>query len=209
MTVQMKTVLVRQVGGPEALEYVDVPRPHPGPRDVVIRAEAFGVGQPDVLIRQGIYKWMPPLPVNPGNDVAGRITAVGREVTGITVGQKVSLSARDLAQRGGCYAEFVVAPADAIHLLPETIDLQEAVCLANYQVAWALLHQCGSMHRAESALVIGAAGGVGTALVQLGKLAGMTIIGTVSTEAKADFARRNGADHVIFYRTENVVARAR
>jgi NADPH:quinone reductase len=69
MTVQMKTVLVRQVGGPEALEYVDAPRPHPGPRDVVIRAEAFGVGQPDVLIRRGVYKWMPPLPVNPGNDV--------------------------------------------------------------------------------------------------------------------------------------------
>jgi NADPH:quinone reductase len=209
MTELMKAVLVHRVGGPEALDYVDVPRPAPGPGDVQIRAEAFGVGQPDVLIRSGVYKWMPPLPVNPGNDVAGRITAVGSEVDGITIGQKVLLSARDLAQRGGCYAEFVVAPADAIHLLPETVDLKEAVCLANYQVAWALLHQCGSAQRSDSALVIGAAGGVGTALVQLGKLAGMTIIGTVSSEEKADFARHNGADHVIFYRRENVIARTR
>ncbi|MBR0706242.1 zinc-dependent alcohol dehydrogenase family protein [Bradyrhizobium liaoningense] len=203
----MKAVLVRQVGGPEALEYVDVARPHPGRGEVQIRAEAFGVGQPDVLIRRGVYKWMPPLPVNPGNDVAGRVTAVGRGVTDIAIGQKVLLSARDLAQRGGCYAEFVVAPVDAIHILPESVALEEAVCLANYQVAWALLHECGSTQRRDSALVIGAAGGVGTALVQLGKLAGMSVIGTVSTEEKADFARQNGADHIIFYRHENVVAR--
>jgi NADPH2:quinone reductase len=209
MTAQMKAVLVRQVGGPDALEYVDLPRPAPGPRDVQIRAEAFGVGQPDVLIRRGVYKWMPPLPVNPGNDVAGYVSAVGAEVSGIAVGQKVLLSARDLAQRGGCYAEFVVAPADAVHLLAETVDLEEAVCLANYQVAWALLHQCASTQRPDSVLVIGAAGGVGTALVQLGKLAGMTVIGTVSSDAKADFARDNGADHVIFYRKENVIARTR
>jgi NADPH:quinone reductase len=209
MTAQMKAVLVRQVGGPDALEYVDLPRPAPGPRDVQIRAEAFGVGQPDVLIRRGVYKWMPPLPVNPGNDVAGYVSAVGAEVSGIAVGQKVLLSARDLAQRGGCYAEFVVAPADAVHLLAATVDLEEAVCLANYQVAWALLHQCASTQRPDSVLVIGAAGGVGTALVQLGKLAGMTVIGTVSSDAKADFARDNGADHVIFYRKENVIARTR
>jgi NADPH2:quinone reductase len=209
MTAQMKAVLVRQVGGPDALEYVDLPRPAPGLRDVQIRAEAFGVGQPDVLIRRGVYKWMPPLPVNPGNDVAGYVSAVGAEVSGIAVGQKVLLSARDLAQRGGCYAEFVVAPADAVHLLAETVDLEEAVCLANYQVAWALLHQCASTQRPDSVLVIGAAGGVGTALVQLGKLAGMTVIGTVSSDAKADFARDNGADHVIFYRKENVIARTR
>jgi NADPH2:quinone reductase len=209
MAAQMKAVLVRQVGGPDALEYVDLPRPAPGPRDVQIRAEAFGVGQPDVLIRRGVYKWMPPLPVNPGNDVAGYVSAVGAEVSGIAIGQKVLLSARDLAQRGGCYAEFVVAPADAVHLLAETVDLEEAVCLANYQVAWALLHQCASTQRSDSVLVIGAAGGVGTALVQLGKLAGMTVIGTVSSDAKADFARDNGADHVIFYRKENVIARTR
>ncbi len=145
----MKAVLVHRPGGPDALQYQDVPMPVPGETDVLIRAETFGVGQPDKLIRSGVYKWMPPLPANPGNDVAGRIEAVGSAVRDIKVGQKVLLSARDLAQRGGCYAEMVAAPADAIHLLPEQVDLEAAVCLANYQVAWALLNECGCGASAE------------------------------------------------------------
>jgi NADPH2:quinone reductase len=205
----MKAVLVERPGGPEALDYVDLPVPEPGPHDVQIKAEAFGVGQPDALIRRGVYKWMPALPANPGNDVAGRITAIGNQVADIAVGQKVLLSARDLAQRGGCYAEWIVAPADAVHILPESIGVEDAVCLANYQVAWALLHECGGRQAIDGVLVIGAAGGVGTSIVQLAKLAGKTVIGTVSTEAKAKFASANGADHIIFYRDEDVVARTR
>jgi NADPH:quinone reductase len=205
----MKAVLVYSPGGPEALEYVDAPKPAPRTGEVQIRAEAFGVGQPDVLIRRGVYKWMPPLPVNPGNDVAGRISAIGSGVKSFDIGQKVLLSARDLAQRGGCYAEYVTVPADAVYPLDDRIDVGLAVCLANYQVALALLNECGHRHPADGVLVVGAAGGVGTALVQLAKRAGMTVIGTVSTDEKADFARRNGADHVIFYQREDVVARTR
>lgn len=205
----MKAVLVHRPGGPEALQYQDVPTPPLGENDVLIRAETFGVGQPDKLIRSGVYKWMPPLPANPGNDVAGRIEAVGSRVRNIEIGQKVLLSARDLAQRGGCYAELVAAPADAIHLLPEQVDLEAAVCLANYQVAWALLNECGSSHQSKSVLVIGAAGGVGSSLVQLAKLSGMTVIGTVSTEEKAAFAHAMGADGTIYYRGEDVIARVR
>ncbi|WP_257168048.1 zinc-dependent alcohol dehydrogenase family protein [Bradyrhizobium sp. SRS-191] len=205
----MRAVLVRQPGGPDALELVELPVPTPGAGQVQIRAEAFGVGQPDVLIRRGVYKWMPPLPANPGNDVAGIISAVGAGVEDLRVGQKVLLSARDLSQRGGCYADYVVAPADAIHVLPDNVDLQAAVCLSNYQVAYALLQECRHPRAPASVLVIGAAGGVGTALVQLAKLAQMTVIGTVSTKEKAEFARSNGADHVIFYRRQDVVARTR
>ncbi|MDA9440587.1 quinone oxidoreductase [Bradyrhizobium sp. CCBAU 51745] len=205
----MRAVLVRQPGGPDALELVEVPVPTPGAGQVQIRAEAFGVGQPDVLIRRGVYKWMPPLPANPGNDVAGFISAIGPGVEGLRVGQKVLLSARDLSRRGGCYADYVVAPADAVHVLPDNVDLQAAVCLSNYQVAYALLQECRHPRAPASVLVIGAAGGVGTALVQLAKLAQMTVIGTVSTDEKAEFARRHGADHVIFYRSEDVVARTR
>jgi NADPH2:quinone reductase len=205
----MKAVLVHRPGGPEALQYQDVPTPALGETDVLIRAETFGVGQPDKLIRSGVYKWMPPLPANPGNDVAGRIAALGSGVEGFAIGQKVLLSARDLSQRGGCYADYVVAPADAIHVLPDNVDLQAAVCLSNYQVAYALLHECRHPRAPASVLVIGAAGGVGTALVQLAKLAQMNVIGTVSTEEKAAFARGNGADEIIFYRREDVVARAR
>ncbi len=205
----MRAVQVRQPGGPDALELVELPVPTPGAGQVQIRAEAFGVGQPDVLIRRGVYKWMPPLPANPGNDVAGCISALGAGVEGLHVGQKVLLSARDLSQRGGCYADYVVAPADAVHVLPDNVDLQASVCLSNYQVAYALLQECRHARAPASVLVIGAAGGVGTALVQLAKLAQMTVIGTVSTAEKAEFARRHGADHVIFYRSEDVMARTR
>jgi NADPH:quinone reductase len=205
----MQAVLVHRPGGPEVLNVVDLPIPTPGPGEVQIKAEAFGVGQPDALIRRGVYKWMPALPANPGNDLAGRISAIGEGAGELAVGQKVLLSARDLAQRGGCYAEFVVAPADAVHILPDTVDVEDAVCLANYQVAWALLHQCGGPTPVDSVLIIGAAGGVGTSLIQLAKLAGMTVIGTVSSGEKADFAKSNGADHIIFYRSEDVVARTR
>jgi NADPH:quinone reductase len=205
----MKAVLVHRPGGPEALDYTEVPMPALGAQDVLIRAKAFGVGQPDKLIRSGVYKWMPPLPANPGNDVAGRIAALGSGVEGFTIGQKVLLSARDLSQRGGCYSDYVVAPADAVHALPDNVDLQAAVCLSNYQVAYALLNECRHPRAPASVLVIGAAGGVGTALVQLAKLAQLNVIGTVSTEEKAAFARGNGADHVIYYRREDVVARTR
>ena len=205
----MKAVLVRAPGGPEVLEYVDVDPPQVGDDDVLIRTETFGVGQPDVLIRSGLYKWMPPLPANPGNDAAGRIAAVGRNVKNFTVGQKVLLTARDLPRRGGCYAELIAVPADVPYALPDHVDLETAVCLANYQVAYALLHEASGKHAARSVLIVGAAGGVGSALVQLAKLAGMTVIGTVSTEEKANFACAMGADTIVYYRQENVIARTR
>lgn len=205
----MKAVLVSRPGGPEALEVVDLPVPLPGPGEVQIRAVAFGVGTPDVLIRRGVYKWMPPLPANPGNDVAGHVTAVDPGVTGIEPGSKVLLSARDLPMRGGCYAEVVVAPADAVHPLDAHVDLHTAVCLSNYQVAQALLQECGHPRAPRSVLVVGAAGGVGTALVQLARREGLRVIGTVSTEEKAAFARANGADDIVFYRSEAVVQRIR
>jgi NADPH2:quinone reductase len=201
---RVKVVLLRTTGGPEVLEVCEAPVPEPHDDEVLIKAEAFGVGQPDVLIRKGIYKWMPPLPANPGNDLAGRIAGLGRGVCGLAVGQKALLSARDLAQRGGCYAEYVAVPADAVHALPESIDLQQAVALANYQVAYALLHETAGPRVARSVLVIGAAGGVGSALVQLAKIAGMTVIGTVSGTEKAELARAMGADHVVNYKERSV-----
>ena len=200
----MKVVLVRTPGGPEALELCEVPVPVPRPSEVVIRAEAFGVGQPDVLIRKGVYPWMPPLPANPGNELAGRIAAMGESVSGLAVGQKVWLSARDLPRRGGCYAEFIAVPADAVHVLPDHVEIERAAALANYQVAYALLHETAGPRVPGSVLVIGAAGGVGSALVQLARVAGMTVIGTVSTDEKAAFARAMGADHIVNYKTQSV-----
>jgi NADPH2:quinone reductase len=200
----VKVVLVRTPGGPEALEVCEAPVPVPEPNEVLIRAEAFGVGQPDVLIRKGVYPWMPPLPANPGNDLAGRIAGMGASVSGLAAGQAVLLSARDLSQRGGCYAEYVAVPADAVHVLPDNVDTEQAAALSNYQVAYALLHETNGPRVPASVLVVGAAGGIGSALVQLAKVAGMTVIGTVSTDEKAAFARAMGADHVINYKRQSV-----
>ena len=203
----MKAVLVSKPGGPDALDLVDLPVPAPGPGQVQITAKAFGVSTPDALIRSGVYAWMPPLPANPGNDLAGVVTAVGAGVASPAVGDKVLLSARDLPMRGGCYAEVVCVAADVPHPLAPHVDLEQAVCLPNYQVAQALLQECGHPRAPRSAMVVGAAGGIGSALMQLGRRAGMRMIGTVSSEEKAEFARRNGADAVVFYRREDVVAR--
>jgi NADPH:quinone reductase len=200
----LKVVLLRAPGGPEVLEVCEAPIPEPGPNEVLIEAEAIGVGQPDVLIRKGIYKWMPPLPANPGNDLAGRVAGVGRGVAAMAVGQKVVLSARDLPRRGGCYAEYVAVPADAVHVLPHSADLEQAAALANYQVACALLHETVGPRAPKSVVVVGAAGGVGSALVQLARVAGMTVIGTVSGPEKAAFARAMGADHTVNYRERSV-----
>jgi NADPH2:quinone reductase len=200
----LKTVLLRAPGGPDVLEVCEAPVPEPRANEVLIKAEAFGVGQPDALIRKGIYHWMPPLPANPGNDLAGRIADMGASVSSLTLGQKVFLSARDLSQRGGCYAEFVAVSADAVHILPENVDIEQAAALANYQVAYALLHETAGPRVPRSVLVVGAAGGIGSALVQLAKLAGMTVIGTVSSAEKAAFARALGADHIINYKEQSV-----
>jgi NADPH:quinone reductase len=200
----LKIVLLRKPGGPDVLEVCEAPVPQPRANEVLIKAEAFGVGQPDALIRKGVYHWMPPLPANPGNDLTGRIAGMGASVSSLTLGQKVLLTARDLPQRGGCYAEFVAVPADAVHALSEDVDVEQAAALANYQVAYALLHETAGPRVPRSVLVVGAAGGIGSALVQLAKIAGMTVIGTVSSAEKAAFARAQGADHIVNYKERSV-----
>ena len=112
MNSRMNAIQVRAPGGPEVAELVELPVPQPGAGEVRVRAMAIGAGGPDVLIRNGTYKWMPPLPAIPGNEMAGVVDAVGAGVTALHVGQRVLVSARELPQRGGCYAEAICVPAD-------------------------------------------------------------------------------------------------
>ena len=203
----MKVVHVHNPGGPEALEYADVAKPLLAAGQLLIRARACGVGRADVLIRRGVYHQMPPLPANPGNELAGEVEAVGAGVQGFEVGDKVFVGARDLARRGGCYTEYMSVASDVPYKLPKHVDLEEASCLANYQIAWMLLHEAIGPKPPKSVLVIGAAGGIGSALVQLAKAAGLTVIGTVSSAEKAEFVKHVGVDHVINYRTEDVIER--
>ena len=199
----MKVVHLRQTGGPEVLEYTDVPLPEPGQQQVRVRAHAIGVGKPDVLIRQGSYKWMPPLPAVPGNELAGVVEDVGSSVSSALMGQRVLVSSRELPQRGGGYAEAVCVPASAFYTLPDAVSFDDAVSMPNAQLAGALLYESGA-RPPKSILVHGAAGGVAGALIQLAQADGLLAIGTVSDAAKFDFAQAGGARHLINRATQNV-----
>lgn len=192
----MKAVQLHAPGGPEVLQLVDLPLPQPAAGEVRVRARAIGAGGPDVLIRNGTYKWMPPMPAVPGNEMAGVVDAVGEGVTALRVGERVFVSARELPQRGGCYAEAICVPEAAPFVLPESIAFDDAVSLGNYQLALALLASNGNLP-AQAILVPGAAGGVATALTQVARDRGLRVIGTASTPEKREFALANGVHELV------------
>lgn len=193
----MKAIVVRAHGGPQALELTELALPEPGPGQVRIRAHAIGVGRPDVLIRQGTYKWMPPMPATPGNEVAGVVEALGLGTETVAVGDRVLFSARELPQRGGGYAEYVCAPAEALYALPQHISFDDAVSLPNFQLAQALLFGCGSARPVRSVLITAAAGGVASAMVQTARARQLHVVATASTPAKRDYALSQGAAAVL------------
>jgi NADPH2:quinone reductase len=163
---------------------------------------------PEILVRRGEYAWMPPLPAIPGIEMSGMVVSLGKAVKSLKVGQPVFVSARELPVRAGCYAEYLAANAEALYPLPRGTDLEAAAALSNYQVAWHLLHSAPRGMPYESVLATGAAGGIGSAIVQLGKLSGKRVIGLVDTEEKAAFVR-SLTDAAINSRGENVNERVR
>lgn len=199
----------RVTGGPEVVEVVEVDMPRPGPGQVLVRAHASGVGMPDILIRSGRYPWMPPLPATLGIEMSGRIAELGADVKGLAVGQPVFVSARDLPMRAGGYAEFLACDASAVKVLPPEVDLDEAACLSNYQVAYHLVHTASHGVDARSVLVYGGAGGVGSAVVQLARLKGLRVIAVDGSAEKSAFAVAQGADATVNYRSDDVVERVR
>ena len=200
----MRLIQFDAPGPPDVMQYLDVPVPEPKTGEVLVRANAIGVGMPDVLIRAGTYNFMPPLPATPGQELAGTIEKVGPGVTSRKVGQRVYTSARERPHRGGHYAEYVATPAEATFVLPDGVDLDLAAALANYQVAYHIFNDALRLRQGQSVLVYAAAGGMGNALIELAKAAGLTVIGVVGSADKASFARDLGADHVIDRRRERV-----
>jgi NADPH2:quinone reductase len=192
----MNVIQMQKGGGPEVLELAEKPLPEPAASEVRVRAEAIGISSADMLVRKGIYSWMPPLPAIPGNEMAGIVDALGRDVTDVRVGQRVLVSSRELSFRGGCYAQAICVPAASLFLLPQTIAPNDAVCLPNYQLAGALLYESG-VRKPRSIVAYGASGGVGMALLQLAKADGIATIGIVSTEEKRAFVQRAGIEHVL------------
>ena len=189
----MKAVLLRVPGGPDALEVVELPTPEPLPGQVLVQAQAIGVGRPDVMIRTGKYKWMPPLPAVIGNEMCGVVAVLGQGVGREWLGRQVLVSARELDTRGGCYAEQMVLPVESLIALPDGLDAAHAVCLPNYQLAWGLLHDATRGRLPRSVYLNGAAGGVGSALIDLCQQLGITVIAGAGSEEKRRFALSLGA----------------
>ena len=186
-----------RTGGPEVLEYVELPTPEPDADEVLVKAHAIGVCMPETAVRKGTYKWMPKLPAIPGIEMSGTVVKTGSKVQKLRVGQPVFVSAREFDERAGCYAEYVKASEHRIYPVPEGVDLDQVAGLANYQVAWHLLNTALKGFQYESVLVMAAAGGVGSALVQLAKAAGKRVIGVVSSAERGAFAREQGADEIV------------
>jgi NADPH:quinone reductase len=200
----MKLIQFSEPGPPGVMRLLDVPVPEPKPGEVLIRAHAIGVGMPDVAIRRGTYSHMPPLPATPGTEMAGTIEQVAPGVASRRPGQRVYTTARERPHRGGHYAEYVAAPAEATFVLPDNVDFDAAAALANYQVAYHIFNDAVRTAKGQTVLLYAAAGGMGNALIDLAKAAELTVIGVVSSADKAKFARELGADHVIDRKTEQV-----
>ncbi len=196
----MKAIRPKQIGGPELLQMEDLPTPAPRTGEVLIRVEAAGVNYIDVYHRTGLYPLPLPMPI--GLEGAGTVEAVGDGVRDLKVGGRVAWSSVP-----GSYATHVVAPAEKLLPIPPGLDTKTAAALPlQGMTAHFLAKAVFPLGKDHTALVHAAAGGVGLLLTQLAKRAGAQVIGTVSTEAKAELARQAGADHVINYQTSDFAA---
>ena len=195
-------VVVTRHGGPEVLQVVEEALPEPGPGEVRVKILAAGVSAYDLMQRRsGSLPGVPDVPYTPGEDIAGVVDKLGDGVTSVEPGQGVAGY-----PRGGGYAEFLCLPASELVPVPEGVDPAEAVCLvANYLTAHMLLHPTVNVQPGERVLVHGAAGGVGSALLELGKLAGLELYGTAS-KYNHELVSALGATP-IDYRTEDFVER--
>lgn len=199
-----KAIRIERTGGPEVMKYVDVEVGEPGQGEVQIRHHAIGVNFIDVYFRTGLYPM--PLPAGIGLEGAGVITAVGDGVTHLKVGDRVAYSDRP----PGSYSELRVMPARSLVKVPKAIDFETAACmmLKGLTVQY-LFRRTYKLQKGQTILFHAAAGGVGLIAMQWAKALGVTVIGTVGSEEKAELARAHGCDHVILYKRENIVERVR
>ncbi|MBN9595592.1 MAG: NADPH:quinone oxidoreductase family protein [Afipia sp.] len=192
-----RAVVCRELGPPEKLTLEDVARAPLEPGQVRVAIHAAGLNFPDILMAAGAYQLKPPLPFTPGMEAAGDVIEVAG-ADGFHPGDKVIVKARF-----GCYADEIIAAPDQLMPLPLTFDYaQGAAFLAAHGTAWHALHDRARIAPGEVLLVHGAGGGVGLAAVELGKVAGATVIACASSEEKLEVAKQRGADHGVLYGRE-------
>jgi NADPH2:quinone reductase len=201
----MKAVLCKQFGPPESLVLEEIDAPSPGPRQVVVEVRACGVNFPDILLIENKYQFKPPLPFAPGGEVAGIVKQVGPEVRDIQVGDRV------LASTGwGGFAEEVAVDAARVVAIPDAMDFVSASAfLFTYGTSHYALKDRAQLRAGETLLVLGAAGGVGLAAVELGKVMGARVIAAASTDDKLAVCKEHGADEGINYAREDLKERVK
>ncbi len=187
-----------ETGGPETLRLTEIPVPEPGPGEVRIAVRAAGVNFPDTIIIRDLYQYRPARPFAPGGEVGGTVDAVGEGVAGFAEGERVL----GLPLFGG-FASHVCVPAHMVRRIPDAMSFEEAACFVfTYGTSYYALRDRGALQPGETLLVLGAAGGIGAAAVELGRAMGARVIAAVSSEAKAAFAREIGADVALVYPRE-------
>jgi NADPH2:quinone reductase len=189
----MKAIRIHAFGGPEVMQYEEVPTPTPGAGQVLVKLAACGLNFIDVYQRTGLYP--NDLPYGLGLEGSGTVAAVGAEVSGLGEGDPVAYTGVP-----GSYAEYVLAPADRLVRMPDGLDVKVgAAAMLQGMTAHYLAYTTYPLKAGDTCLIHAAAGGVGLILVQMAKQCGARVIGTVSTEAKAALAREAGADEMILY----------
>lgn len=176
MAATYRAVMVTRKGGPEALRIVELPVEPPGPGQLRVRVRAAGVGSTDLILLAGKYRFAPKIPLVPGYEIAGVVDAIGPGVTGFELGRRVAA----LTVYGG-FAELLTREAEHFLSIPDAVsDRDAAAVILNYITAWQMIHRVAKVNSGQTALVTGAAGGVGTAALQLLRLAGVTTYGAAS-----------------------------
>ncbi len=191
----MKALVSKNVGGPDSLVLEDLPNPQPGPGQAVVSVKACGVNYPDVLIIEDKYQFKPERPFSPGSEVSGLVKAVGEGVTNVKVGQRV------LGSSGwGGMAEELALDAGRLTPIPDSMPFDEAAAfIMTYGTSYYALKDRGHLKVGETLLVLGAAGGVGLAAVELGKAMGARVIAAASSQGKVDLCLKHGADAGVVY----------
>ncbi len=196
-------MVITGCGGPEVFKWIEEDLPAPGNGEVRVKVIAAGVAFADILMRHGLYPGTPAFPFAPGYDIVGEIDALGDAVSGFTIGQRVAA----LTMVGG-YSRYTIVSAQQLVPVPDSLDPAEAVSLVlNYATAYQMLHRVAKLKQGQRFLVHSAAGGVGTAALQLGKIAGLEMFGTAS-KSKLELVTTLGAT-AIDYRAENFLDRIR
>lgn len=201
----MRAVVCREFAPLEALTLADVPARALGPGEARIRVHAAGLNFADTLIVRGRYQVKPPLPFTPGFEAAGTIMETAPDVSGFKVGERVVC-----VLESGAFAEQAIAPVERVIALPDSMDFATAAALPiAYGTAHAALAWRAALQPGETVLVLGAAGGVGLAAVEIGKAMGATVIAAARGGERLRIAREHGADHVIDYEADILKARLR